>query len=166
MEYGKNGLIVSINCCGSTIQCGSKKKITPPKSNIPDDAARKSHLDDMVTMLDELLDRRSKEEGKFYPMDGKTLQTSSLQTIRRWLHSKTSSLTSEIVKVAEGTDVDEANENDNCLDEDTVMNLLEGALDGITQNIDVRNYLRRRAMELDPSAKSIIILISRQKLFC
>lgn len=141
----------------SNISCGSKKKITKPKSKIPDDAARKSHLDAMVTMLDEILDQRSKDDGKFYPMDGKTLQTSSLQTVRRYLNSKTKSITSEIVKVAEGASSKDSDENDNCLDEDIVLDLLEGALDAITQNIDLRNHLRRRAMELDPTAKSIIL---------
>mmetsp|Transcript_14057 Transcript_14057/g.34019 ORF Transcript_14057/g.34019 Transcript_14057/m.34019 type:complete len:454 (-) Transcript_14057:7116-8477(-) len=140
----------------NNVKCG-KKKVTQPKANVPDDAARKSHLEDMVTMLDELLDQRSKDEGKFYPMDGKTLQTSSLQTIRRWLNSKTKSVTAEIVNVAEGADDKDSKADDNCLDEDSVLDLLEGALDGMTQNIDLRNYLRRRAMELDPTAKSIIL---------
>ncbi|CAJ1942828.1 unnamed protein product [Cylindrotheca closterium] len=140
----------------NNVKCGTKKT-TEPKAYVPDDAARKSHLEDMVTILYELLDQRSKEEGKFYPMDGKTLQTSSLQTIRRWLNSKTKSVTSEIVKVAEGTADKDSNADGSCLDEEMVLDLLEGALDGMSQNIDLRNYLRRRAMELDPSAKSIIL---------
>ncbi|KAL3937600.1 MAG: hypothetical protein SGBAC_007325 [Bacillariaceae sp.] len=141
----------------NNIRCGSNKKVIQANANVPDDAARKSHLEDMVTMLDELLHQRSKDEGKFYPMDGKTLQTSSLQTIRRWLNSKTKSVTSEIVKVAEDSANKDSKADDNCVDEETVLELLEGALDAMTQNFDLRNYLRRRAMEMDPSAKTIIL---------
>jgi hypothetical protein len=133
------------------IQCSPGGK----QSLVPEGAARVFDMEPFVHVLDQLLDKRSNSKRKYYPIDGDTLLSSSTLTVERWLKAKTRNLLSEISKTAQGN-ISTPND-DQCMDDEKVLDLVEEGLDALVRNANLRSFLRKRAMELDPSAQSIIL---------
>eukprot|EP00980_Cylindrotheca_fusiformis_P023609 scaffold10671_cov131-Cylindrotheca_fusiformis.AAC.7 len=135
----------------NTVKCslGGKRTV------VPENAARLSDMDQMVQVIDRLLDKRKDFKAEHYPVEGDALLSSSQQTVHQWLTAKSRSLVSDIARTAQ-----ESNDtfiDDKCVDEELVLSLVEEGIEALQRKANLRNFLRKRAMELDPSAQSIIL---------
>ena len=119
---------------------------------IPDNVARVSEMQERLQKVDTLLEKRKITDDPHYPMTGDALLPKSKMVLERALNKNIKVLLKDIVEEAQTSSA-----TTKCFDEDNVIQLVEDGLTALLRKADLRNFLRGKAIQLDPSATSVIL---------
>jgi hypothetical protein len=124
--------------------------------SVPAGAARMSDLEQHVKAVYDVLDKRSRLVAggdlpdAFLPETGARLEQLTRQGIDEALDAIISAL-------APGKSASDNRSNGPCLGEIEILEIVDEGLLAMQKHADLRNALRKKVMELDPSATSIIL---------
>jgi hypothetical protein len=129
------------------------------KANVPKDTARISDLEDIINEFNDLFEGRIEYSPLGDDQDYTALMPSSQIMANRWIKSQTENLVKTIVSASQkqGSTGIKPKDQHECMNEGKIMMLVEVGLTALLRKADLRNVLRSKAMQLDPSAKSIIL---------
>ena len=125
---------------------------------VPAGAARLSDLEGHVKAVYDVLDKRSKL------VTGGNVAEALLPETRAHLEQLTrpgidetlDGIVSTLLSIAKPV-LDDGSSADSCLGEKDVIEIVEEGLSALQKQADLRNALRKKVMEMDPSATSIIL---------
>lgn len=138
------------------------KKVVPSVI-IPTEAARISDLEELVRVAHDSIERRPKLVDGGYlvqallPDTATQLEEFVGQGISDAFNEVVSTLNSLSKAIPSSERRRRESTPDSCVEEDDVLEILEEGLKALQQHADLRSVLRKKAMEMDPTATSIIL---------
>jgi hypothetical protein len=138
---------------GVALECRTASE----ESSIPSEAARQSDLDEQVEAIEALLEKRvsvNVDEGLpgiLSPQVFSSLESSARQRVHNTLRVIIRTATAGKPKASRSS----RSSDSSCLESEDVLEIVEEGLLALQQNANLRNVLRKKAIELDPSTTSI-----------
>ncbi len=123
-------------------------------SSIPPNAARQSDIEGRVKVLETYLERRNKVDQEISDLLLPDTLTSLERATQQRIHV---TLEMIIAATTSGHARNKKSPASSCLMTDDVLEIVEGGLAALEQGADLRNVMRKKVMDLDPAATSIIL---------
>jgi len=133
-----------------------------PSSKVPEDAARQEDLNRQLSGLEAAMNRRKKPHSGFTEL----LMPGTVAGLERATAQQVTVALEIILATGMVVQQRQASEHaanprpassSSCVTEENVLALVEEGLLALQQNADLRNVLRKKVLELDPSATAIIL---------
>lgn len=139
-----------------TLNCPTANNDQGASASIPDEAARMSDLEEQVKEVYAVLNNRAKlREGAIaealLPETADRLNDSIEKRINETLNMIVSTVT------AGSKASRDKRSTGSCVDEEDILGIVEEGLLALQMHADLRNVLRKKIVELDPSASTIIL---------